>query len=160
MGVDFLEAYSWIWVLIVFIVYFAALIGIAVFRGRRMDDISGYVPGGRQMGVVTSALSSGSVAASGWTMLVFPALASAAGMMHQWTVVAIVVGVWVSWRVLARRLRRYIIATENSLTLPEFFEKRFGDASGILRSLAAFISLYFIALYVCSGLIAGAKLLE
>ena len=160
MGVDFLDGYSWIWILVVFIGYFAALIGIAVFRNRRMDDMSDYVLGGRRMGVVTSALSSGSSTASGWTMLVFPALAFAAGMMHLWTVVAIVVGVWVSWTVLARRLRRYTIATDNSLTLPEFFEKRFGDTSGVLRSLAAFISLYFIALYVCSGLIAGAKLLE
>ena len=93
-------------------------------------------------------------------MLVFPALAFAAGMMHLWTVLAIVIGSWVSWTVLARRLRRYTIATDNSLTLPEFFEKRFGDATGMLRSLAAFISLYFITLYVCSGLIAGAKLLQ
>ena len=161
MGANiFLEGYSWIWILLVFIAYFAALIGIAIFRSRHMDDMSDYVLGGRQMGVVTSALSSGSSSASGWTMLVFPALAFAAGMMHLWTVVAIVIGAWVSWTVLARRLRRYTIATDNSLTLPEFFEKRFGDATGTLRSLAAFISLYFITLYVCSGLIAGAKLLQ
>ena len=161
MGVDlFLEGYSWLWILLVFIAYFAALIGIAVFRGRRMEDMSDFVLGGRQMGVVTSALSSGSSATSGWTMLVFPALAFVGGLMHLWTVVAIIIGVWVSWTLLARRLRRYTIATENSLTLPEFFEKRFGDTSGILRSLAAIISLYFITLYVCSGLIAGAKLLE
>ena len=150
MGANiFLEGYSWTWILLVFIAYFAALIGIAIFRSRHMDDMSDYVLGGRQMGVVTSALSSGSSSASGWTMLVFPALAFAAGMMHLWTVVAIVIGSWVSWTVLARRLRRYTIATDNSLTLPEFFEKRFGDATGMLRSLAAFISLYFITLYVC-----------
>ena len=57
-------------------------------------------------------------------------------------------------------MRRYTIATDNSLTLPEFFEKRFGETTGTLRTLAAAISLYFITLYVCSGLIAGAKLLE
>ena len=161
MGANtFLEGHAWVWILLVFIAYFAVLIGIAVVRNRRMDDMSDYVLGGRRMGVVTSALSAGSSAASGWTMLVFPALAFAAGMMHLWTVVAIVIGAWVSWTALARRLRRYTIATNNSLTLPEFFEKRFGDTSGILRSLAAFISLYFITLYVCSGLVAGAKLLE
>ena len=80
--------------------------------------------------------------------------------MHLWTVVAIILGAWFSWTILARRLRRYTIATDNSLTLPEFFEKRFGDRTGTLRTLAAAISLYFITLYVCSGLIAGAKLLE
>ena len=49
---------------------------------------------------------------------------------------------------------------ENSLTIPEFLEKRFGDTSGVLRTISGLIGIYFITLYVCSGLIAGAKLLE
>lgn len=156
----FIEGYAWVWILFVFMAYFAVLIGIAVFQGRNMRDMSDYVLGGRRIGVITSALSSGSSATSGWTMLVFPALAFTAGMMHLWTVLAIVLGIWLSWAILARRLRRYTIATDNSLTIPEFLEKRFGDTTGILRSLSSFISLYFITLYVCSGLIAGAKLLD
>ena len=156
----FIEGGAWIWILFVFIAYFAILIGIAVLRGRDMRDMSDYVLGGRRMGAFTSALSSGSSATSGWTMLVFPALAFTAGMMHLWTVVAIILGVWLSWTIMARRLRRYTIATDNSLTIPEFLEKRFGDKTGTLRSLSSVISLYFITLYVCSGLIAGAKLLE
>ena len=155
-----MEENAWIWILFVFIAYFVVLIGISVFRTRHMDDMSDYVLGGRKMGVFTSALSAGSSTVSGWTMLVFPALAFAAGLMHLWTVVALVMGAWFSWTILARRLRRYTIATDNSLTLPEFFEKRFGDKTGVLRTLAAAISLYFITLYICSGLIAGAKLLE
>ncbi len=155
-----MEGNARIWILFVFIVYFIVLIGIALFRRRQMDDMSDYVLVGRKMGVFTSALSAGSSTASGWTMLVFPALAFAAGLMHLWTVVALVLGSWLSWTILARRLRRYTIATDNSLTLPEFFEKRFGDKTGALRTLTAAISLYFITLYVCSGLIAGAKLLE
>ena len=149
-----------VWILCVFIAYFAVLIGIAVVRSRGMEDMSDYVLGGRKMGFFTSALSSASSVTSGWTMLVFPALAFAAGMMHLWTVVAIVLGVWAAWVVMAKRLRRYTIATANSLTIPEFLEKRFDDRSGVLRSLSGALSLYFITLYICSGLIAGAKLLE
>ena len=127
-----MEENAWIWILFVFIAYFVVLIGISVFRTRHMDDMSDYVLGGRKMGVFTSALSAGSSTVSGWTMLVFPALAFAAGLMHLWTVVALVMGAWFSWTILARRLRRYTIATDNSLTLPEFFEKRFGDKTGVL----------------------------
>ena len=148
------------WVLAVFIAYFAGLIAIAVGRSRQMRDMDDYVLGGRRLGVVTSALSSGSSAVSGWTMLVFPALAFAAGLLHLWTLVGIVGGAWLAWTVLAKRLRRYTMATGDSLTLPEFLERRFNDGTGALRTLAAVISLYFIVLYVCSGLIAGAKLLE
>jgi Na+/proline symporter len=34
------------WILIVFIVYFPVLIGIAIFRVRPMDDMADYVLGG------------------------------------------------------------------------------------------------------------------
>ena len=37
---------AWIWILVVFVVYFIVLIGIAVFRTRQMDDMSDYVLGG------------------------------------------------------------------------------------------------------------------
>ncbi len=148
------------WILFVFVAYFAVLIGIAISRSRQMADMSDYVLGGRKIGAFTSAISAASSTTSGWTMLVFPALAFAAGLMHLWTVVSLVLGAWFAWTIMARRLRRYTMATDNSLTVPEFLEKRFGDTSGVLRTLTAGISLYFITLYVCSGLVAGAKLLE
>ena len=149
-----------VWILTVFLCYFAVLVGIASFQSSRMKDMGDYVLGGRSVGSFTTALSAGSSASSGWTMLVFPALAFAGGLMHLWTMVFILLGMWGVWVVVAKRLRRYTMATDNSLTIPEFWEKRFGDTTGGLRGLAAVISLYFITLYVCSGLIAGAKLLE
>ncbi len=148
------------WVLLVFAGYFAVLIGISVFRARHMDDMSDYVLGGRRMGTFTSALSAASSSSSGWTMLVFPALAFSAGLIHLWTAASIAFGAWLVWTVMGKRLRRYTIATDDSLTLPEFFEKRFLDRTGTLRTLSALITIFFIVFYVSSGLIAGAKLLE
>ena len=146
-------------ILAVFFLYFAALIGIAVVKVRPLREMSDYVLGGRQMSAFTSALSASSSATSGWTMLVFPALAFAAGAVHLWTVVSIILGVWFAWQVMGKRLRRYTIA-ENSLTLPEFYEKRFADRTGILRPLSAVITIFFIIFYINSGLVAGAKLLD
>ncbi len=147
------------WILGVFVAYFAVLIIVAILR-RHMEDMSDYALGGRRMGAIAAALSASSSAASGWTMLVFPALAFAAGLVHLWTVAGIVLGAWFTWTILARRLRRYTIATEDSLTIPEFLEKRFDDRTGVLRTLSAAITIFFIIFYVSSGLIAGAKLLE
>lgn len=148
------------WVLSVFFVYFAALIGIAVVRARQMRTMSDYVLGGRQVGSFTSALSSGSSSTSGWTMLVFPALAFTNGMIEIWSVLAIIVTLWLGWAIMAKRLRRYTIAAGDSLTLPDFLEKRFADRTGTLRTLASLITVFFIIFYVSSGLIAGAKLLD
>ena len=148
------------WILTVFFIYFLVLIGIAVARARGMQEMSDYVLGGRRVGRITSALSAGSSAASGWTMLVFPALAFQHGLIEVWTGLGIVVGSWLTWIVLAKRLRRFTIAAENSLTLPEFYERRFRDRTGVLRTLSGFITVFFVIFYISSGLIAGAKLLE
>ena len=148
-----------LWLLVVFVGYFATLIGIAVVHGRRMDAMSSYVLGDRRMGSFTSALSASSSGTSGWAILVFPALAFQHGVGEMWTALALVAGIWSSWALIARRLRRYTIATD-SLTMPEFLEKRFADSTGTLRGVAAAVTIFFIVFYIASGLIAGAKLLE
>ena len=148
------------WVLFVFFAYFATLIGISVVRTSRMQDMSDYVLGGRRLSALTSALSAGSSMTSGWTTLAFPALVFINGGTELWTMVSLVAGFWVAWTYLAKRLRRYTIAAENSLTLPEFYEKRFDDRTGTLRTISALIMVLFIVLYISSGLIAGSKLLH
>ena len=146
-------------IIAVFAAYFLALIAIAIFGAIRLREMSDYVLAGRRMSSFTSALSASSSTTSGWTMLVFPALAFSEGTIHLWTLLSIVIGVWFAWTFLAKRLRRYTIA-EGSLTIPDFLEKRFSDKSGALRIVAAALTIFFIMFYVNSGLIAGAKLLE
>ena len=148
------------WILTVFFAYFAALVGIAIVGARQMRQMSDYVLGGRQVSTLTSALSSASSSTSGWTMLVFPALAFTNGMVEIWSVIAIILGLWLGWAVIAKRLRRYTIAAGDTLTLPDFYGKRFADRTGTLQTLSALITLFFLTFYVSSGLIAGSKLLE
>lgn len=149
-----------IWVIVVFGVYFAMLIAIAVAGMRRMRNMSEYVLGGRRLSSITAALSAGSSTTSAWTMLALPALAFTNGAVEIWVPVAIVVGVWLSWTFIAGRLRRYTIAAGDVLTIPEFLEVRFGDRTGILRTAAALITILFVVFYVSSGLVGGAKLLD
>ena len=143
----------------VFAAYFAALIVIALVGARQMHQMSDYVLGGRRMSSITSALSASSSTTSGWTMLVFPALAFAEGAVHIWTVLALILGMWFAWTIMGKRLRRYTIEL-NVLTIPDFLEKRFDDRTGALRGLAAVLTIIFIMFYVNSGLIAGTKLLQ
>ncbi len=149
-----------IWLILVFSAYFALLIGIAVAGMRRLRNMSEYVLGGRRLSSLTAALSAGSSTTSAWTMLALPALAFTNGAVEIWVPVAIVAGVWLSWTFVAGRLRRYTVATGNALTMPEFFEARFGDSTGILRTGTALITIMFVIFYVSSGLVGGSKLLE
>ena len=83
-------------IIAVFAAYFLALIGIAFAGARRMHEMSDYVLAGRKMSTFTSALSASSSSSSGWTMLVFPALAFSEGTVHLWTVVSLASGTWCS----------------------------------------------------------------
>ena len=148
------------WVLPVFAAYFAILIGIAVVRSRQMREMQDYVLGGRRLSAMTSALSAGSSAVSSGSMLVVPALAFADGGTTLWLAGSIFVGAVLSWTMLAKRLRRYTFAADNSLTVSEFLEKRFDDRTGVLRSLMAAVTLFFVIIYVSSGLVGGSKLLQ
>ena len=147
------------WTLSVFAAYFAVLLGIAVIRVRPVRTMSDYVLAGRRLGIFTSAMSVGSSTTSGWTFLALPALAFSNGTVVGWTLLSLVVFIWVNWVVIAKRLRRYTIAAGDSLTLPDFYERRFGDTTGVLRTVASVITVFFVIFYVSSGLVAGAKLL-
>ena len=148
------------WLILVLSAYFAMLIAIAVAGMRRLRNMSEYVLGGRRLSSVTAALSAGSSTTSAWTIMALPALAFTNGAVEVWVPVAIVIGVWLSWTFVAGRLRRYTIAAGNVLTIPEFFEVRFGDRTGILRTGTALITIMFVIFYVSSGLVGGSKLLE
>ena len=93
-------------------------------------------------------------------MLALPALAFSSGVVEMWVPAAAAIGIWLSWTVLAKRLRRYTIAANDVLTMPEFFEIRFGDTTGTLRTLTSAITIFFLIFYVSSGLVGGAKLLD
>ncbi len=148
------------WVLSVFAAYFVVLIGIAVVRSRQMREMQDYVLGSRRLSAATSALSAGSSAVSSGSMLVVPALAFVDGGATLWLAGSIFVGAVLSWTILARRLRRYTFAADNSLTIPEFLERRFDDRTGTLRSLMAVVTLFFVIIYISSGLVGGSKLLQ
>ena len=115
------------WLILAFVAYFAMLIGIAVVGARKMRDMSDYVLGGRRLSSFTAALSAGASTTSGWAMLALPALAFTNGAVEVWVPATAATGVWLSWTLLAKRLRRYTIEANNVLTIPEFLEVRFGD---------------------------------
>ena len=148
------------WLVFVFCAYFAILVAIALAGARKMRNMSEYVLGGRRLGSFTAALSAGSSTTSAWTMLALPALMFTNGAVEVWVPICVALGVWLSWTFLAKKLRRYTILANDVLTMPEFFEVRFGDRTGTLRTLTSAITIFFVVFYVSSGLVGGSKLLE
>ncbi len=148
-------------VLISLTIYFVAMLGIGLWAWRRStDDIEGYLLGGRRLSPSVAALSAGASDMSGWLLLGLPGAAFVAGLSAAWIAIGLFVGAFLNYLIVAPRLRVHTERTGDSITIPEFFEKRFEDRSHALRVIAAVVIIIFFTLYTSAGIVAGGKLFE
>ncbi len=96
---------------------------------------------------------------SSWLFMAFPAAFYIRGLSQIWMAIGLLLGMWLTWQFVAKRLRT---STENydSYTLPTFFSRRFQDASGVIRTVTAFMSVIFLTSYLAAGLMSMGLLLE
>jgi len=140
--------------------YFTLVLVIGWYAFRRTRNLMDFILGGRRLGSGTAALSAGASDMSGWLLLGLPGLAYATGLQSLWLAGGLLLGTWLNWRLVAKRLRTFSEAYGNALTLPEFLANRFGDEGGWLRGISASFILLFFLIYTSSGLVAGGKLFE
>ncbi|MEN8169324.1 MAG: sodium/proline symporter PutP [Pseudomonadota bacterium] len=143
-----------------FIGYLVLMLLIGWWAYRRTHNLADYILGGRRLGPWPTALSAGASDMSGWLLLGLPGYAYVAGIEALWLVAGLLVGTWLNWCIVARRLRRYSERVENALTIPAFLEQRFQDHTRLLRVVSAIFILIFFLFYTSSGLVAGARLFE
>ncbi len=143
-----------------FAAYLVGILWLGIRAYRRTHDISDYLLGGRRLGAVVTALSVGASDMSGWLLLGLPGAVYVSGLQESWIGIGLVVGAYVNWLLVARRLRVFSQHAANSLTLPDYLENRFRDRSRVLRCLSAVVILLFFVFYTASGLVSGAILFE
>ncbi len=140
--------------------YLLLMLLIGWWAYYRTYNLSDYILGGRRLGPWPTALSAGASDMSGWLLLGLPGYAYLAGLEALWLVFGLLLGTWLNWRLVARRLRQYSERAEDALTIPAFLEERFHDHTRLLRVIAAIFILTFFLFYTSSGLVAGARLFE
>ena len=141
--------------------YFIAMLAIGLWAWKRStDDIDGYLLGGRKLSAPVAALSAGASDMSGWLLLGLPGAAFVAGLSAAWIAIGLFAGALLNYIIVAPRLRVHTERTGDSITIPEFFEKRFDDRSHALRVIAAVVIIIFFTLYTSAGMVAGGKLFE
>ena len=145
--------------LVTFVVYFIFLLGIGFYFYRKSVSIEDYLLGGRGMGAWVTALSAQASDMSGWLLMALPGAIYLGGMGKTWIAIGLFVGTVLNWKFVSARLRIYTQKTD-TITLPCFFEQRFGDPTGLLRVVSAIIILIFFTIYASSGLVATGKLFE
>ena len=140
--------------LLVFIVYLVFMVGIGVyfFLRSKSGGEKGYFLGGRQMGPWVSALSAGASDMSAWVLMGLPASIYAAGLGQTWIAIGLAIGYTVSWLVEAPRLRKYSIAANDSITIPQYLTNRFLSSSKALQVICAVIFLVAYTIYAASSI--------
>ena len=140
--------------IIVFVVYLLFMLGIGVFffiRSKGGSDKT-YFLGGRQMGPWVSALSAGASDMSAWVLMGLPASIYAAGIGQAWIAIGLGIGYTISWLVEAPRLRRFTIAADDSITIPQYLTNRFLSKSKALQIICAVIFLVAYTVYAASSI--------
>jgi sodium/proline symporter len=143
-----------------FVVYLLAMLGIGMFAYKLTSKHSDYILGGRGLGPSVAALSAGASDMSGWLLLGLPGALYASGMSQSWIVIGLMIGIFLNWQFIAKRLRIYTEVSGDALTLPDFLDNRFRDNSRVLRILSAIVILIFFTLYTSAGLVGGGLLFE
>lgn len=150
---------------IAFTTYALAIIAVGIWVYRRTRTASDFVIGGRSLNSWVAALSVQASDFSGWLLLGLPGAAYVGGVSAAgWVAVGLVLGNYVSWRVVAARFRLYSEragaeqTAGGSITISSYFANRFEDHSHLLRIVSAVTIVFFFSVYVASGLIAAGLL--
>lgn len=142
-----------------FIGYLLVVVVVGFITFRYTKTLADFLLAGRRLGAWVVAFSERASGESAWLLIGLPGLALASGFSAVWSAIGCAVGIFASWTLVARRLR---VQTEKlgALTLPDYFEARFGDASHLLRIVSMAVIVFFFTFYVSAQFLAAGKVLN
>ena len=144
---------------IIFILYLSLIVFIGILSNKFVSSQLDFLLAGRKLGPWVTAFSERASGESAWLLLGLPGAAIAVGYGEIWAVIGITIGIISSWFLIAEKLR---FETEklNSVTIPDFLEKKFNDTSGLIRTISALIIGVFFTFYVSAQFHGSGKILN
>src|SRR5690606_34285182 len=121
-----------VWLYIALGIYFAAMLYIGYSAYKKTSGHEDYMLGGRDLPAWVAALSAGASDMSGWLIMGLPGAIYLTGLIEAWIAIGLTIGAYLNWLVVAPRLRAYTQTSENSITIPSFFENRTKDKTRLL----------------------------
>lgn len=146
-------------ILVTMIVYLLFVLMIGVVMSKKNETVGDFYLGGRKLGPFVTAMSAEASDMSSYLLMGLPGLAYLSGMADvTWTAIGLALGTYLNWLLTAKRLRRYSVVANNSITVPEFFSNRYHDKKNSLGFIAALVIIVFFVPYTASGFAACGKL--
>lgn len=145
--------------IIVFVLYFLALLAISIYANTYNKNKNDYLLGGRRLGVLTTSISAGASDMSAWLFLGLPGAVYLSGANQIWIAVGLTVGTFLNWRFVAYGVRT-LTETNNNSTIPSFLASNIIGNAYWVKLSATVVIIIFFSIYVASGFTAGAVLLS
>jgi sodium/proline symporter len=147
-------------ILFAMILYMAIVIGIGVYYAKKAGESSdNYLIGGRSLGPWITAMGAEASDMSGWLLMGLPGVAYWYGLSDAvWTAIGLLIGTYLNWLFVSKRLRNYTVIAGDSITIPDFFSNRFKENKKVLMTIAALFILIFFTVYAASCLVTVGKL--
>lgn len=141
-------------------VYITAVISIGVHYAKRANESTeNYLLGGRQMGPWITAMGAEASDMSGWLLMGLPGVAYFYGLSDAiWTAIGLLIGTYLNWLFVAKRIRSYSAIAGDSITIPEFLSNRFKEHRKVIMTIAALFILIFFSVYAASTFVTMGKL--
>ncbi|MDF2541281.1 MAG: sodium/proline symporter [Herbinix sp.] len=140
--------------------YMALVIGIGLYFSKKANENSeNYFLGGRSLGPWVAAMSAEASDMSGWLLMGLPGVAYYLGFSDAiWTAIGLLIGTYINWLFVAKRLHAYSIIANDSITIPDYFSNRFKEKNKIIMTIAALFILVFFTIYASSCFVTVGKL--
>ena len=135
--------------LIVLFAYVSILFIIGYVASRRIKAMSDFYVGGKNIGYWAIAFSARATGESGWLLIGVTGMGALAGLSAYWIVVGEVLGVAISWFLMAPRFK-YLTDRFDSITVPDYLDSRFRTNSHRLRIISAIVLAVFVTIFVSS----------
>ncbi len=141
-------------------IYMAVVIGIGLYYFKRAGSSSdNYLIGGRSLGPWVTAMGAEASDMSGWLLMGLPGVAYWVGLSDAiWTAIGLLIGTYLNWLFVAKRLRGYSVIASDSITIPDFLSNRFKEKKKVISTIAALFILIFFTVYASSCFVTVGKL--
>lgn len=145
-------------ILLAIVVYLLFMLWIGWICAKKNESVDDFYLGGRKLGPFVTAMSAEASDMSSWLLMGLPGVAYLTGLAEaSWTAIGLVVGTYLNWLIVAKRIRRYSHRLD-AITVPQFFSKRWGDDRCLLSAISALVIIVFFIPYTASGFSACGKL--
>lgn len=145
-------------IILAIVIYLCGMLYIGISFSKKNSNTDDFYLGGRTLGPFVTAMSAEASDMSSYLLMGLPGLAYLSGLADVgWTVIGLAAGTYLNWLIVSKKIRRYSHAI-GSITIPDFFAKRYGDKKHVLTAISAVIIVIFFIPYTASGFSACGKL--